>query len=344
MGELHKTDVKGKLYRLIYVLNKDTEISVKTPVGITDYADVGEGLGQGTNEGAIISSINLDGGIKESLEDTENEVMYLDLKLNPCLFQDDVARLAKTLNAVREGNKRLEYMAESKLLDYNIEKSNSIIIESKKFRRSIKQELESNPVMFCGKIMNISESDKYLGDYLSFSLSESVFKTVQKRKGLSMRLISEIKMTIEDIRSNQMGGLVTGISIWNLAVVPFLYNNSECWVDIPKKAMNVLNSIQNSFFVSLFGTSKGCPIPIFYWDTGILTPENFIIFKKLLFYHHLNQLPGDALAKEILTTQKEKELPGLAKECMNYMNELGIHSDPSDHTKNQWKKLQEPHP
>ena len=195
MGELHKTNIKGKLYRLIYSLNKDTEISVKTTVGNTDSVDVGEGLGQGTNEGAIVSSINLDGGVKESFDDSENEVMYLDLKINPCLFQDDVARLAESLNSVREGNKRLENMAETKLLDYNIEKSNSIIIGTKKFRRSIRQEIKGNPIIFCGEIMNISESDKYLGDHLSFSLAESVFTTVQKRKGLFMRLISEIIIT-----------------------------------------------------------------------------------------------------------------------------------------------------
>ena len=35
LGELYKCDIKGKLYRLIYNLNKDTEISVKTTVGET---------------------------------------------------------------------------------------------------------------------------------------------------------------------------------------------------------------------------------------------------------------------------------------------------------------------
>ena len=340
MGELYKANVKGKLYRLIYTLNKDTEVSVKTPVGITESAAVGEGLGQGTNEGAIVSSINLDGGVKESFEDSDKEVLYIDVKVNPCLFQDDIARLAENIDSVKEGNRRLETMAETKLLDYNIDKSNSIIIGSRKFRKNIKEKLETNPLMFCGKTMKISESDiKYLGDYLSFSLAESVFTTVQKRKGLTMRQISEIRITIEDIRSNQLGGILTGIDIWNLAVVPFLYNNSECCVDIPKKAMNVLNSIQNTFFVSLFGTSKGCPIPILYWDTGILTPENLIIYKKLLFNHHLNQLSDDCLAKEILVIQKENELPGLAKECTEYMSELGIDSDPSDNTKTQWKKI-----
>ena len=166
-------------------------------------------------------------------------MLYSDLKINPCLFQDDVARVAENLLSIREGNNRMESMAESKLLDYNLDKSNLILIGSKKFRKKIKQELDINPVMFCGGIMKLSESDKYLGDYLGCSISESVFTTVQKRKGLTLRLISEIKITIEDIRSNQLGGLVTGINIWNLAVIPFLFNNSECWLVIPRKTLNL---------------------------------------------------------------------------------------------------------
>ena len=41
-------------------MNKETEIRVKTPIGHTDYCNVGETLGQGTSESGIISATNLD--------------------------------------------------------------------------------------------------------------------------------------------------------------------------------------------------------------------------------------------------------------------------------------------
>ena len=194
------------------------------------------------------------------------------------------------------------------------------------------------PIMFCNEVMKVKESEKYLGDYVSFSLADSVFKTVQKRKGLTKRLISEIKVTIENIRCDTVGGLTAGLDIWNMAVVPFLFNNSDCWMEISKKAINMLESIQNSFFVSLFGTAKSCPIPIFYWDTGILSVENFIILKKLLFYHHLLSLDDDTLAKEIISIQIKEKLPGLASECTSFLCELNINCDPLSYSKVQWNK------
>ena len=95
------------------------------------------------------------------------------------------------------------------------------------------EKVKVNPIMFCNQVMRVSVCEKYLGDYVSSSLSDSVFRTVQKRKGLSKRLISEIKITIEDMRSKTVGGLIAGIDIWNMAVVPFLLNNCDTWREIP---------------------------------------------------------------------------------------------------------------
>ena len=47
MNELYKNDVRGKLYRLIFEMNKDTKIKVVTPVGLTEEANTGERVGQG---------------------------------------------------------------------------------------------------------------------------------------------------------------------------------------------------------------------------------------------------------------------------------------------------------
>ena len=159
--------------------------------------------------------------------------------------------------------------------------------------------------MFCGKPMNIFECERYLGDFISSSLQESVFQTIQRRRGLVLKLINEIRVTIKDCRSNSLGGLLVGLEIWRKAVIPYLFNNSATWMEIPKKAHNLLNSITSSFFRALFTAAKGTPLTMYYWDTKSLLIENFLMMKKLLLYHHLENLPQTALAKEVLSLQKE---------------------------------------
>jgi len=79
MNELYKNDIKGKLYRLIFEMNKDTVIQILTPVGLSEEANTGEGFGQGTPEGAVVSAVNLDNGVREFFNCSEYEVCYANL-------------------------------------------------------------------------------------------------------------------------------------------------------------------------------------------------------------------------------------------------------------------------
>ena len=63
--ELYKNEVRGKLYHLLFNMNKNTKIRVQTPVGLTEECDTGEGVGEGTLEGALVSAVNLDSGVND---------------------------------------------------------------------------------------------------------------------------------------------------------------------------------------------------------------------------------------------------------------------------------------
>ena len=64
MNELFKNEIRGKLYRLLYLMNKSIKIKVQTPVGISDEVDTGETLAQGSIEAAIASAVSLDNGVR----------------------------------------------------------------------------------------------------------------------------------------------------------------------------------------------------------------------------------------------------------------------------------------
>ena len=42
MNSIYNCGIQGKLYRLIYMMNKDTQIRVRTAVGETDEKDTGK--------------------------------------------------------------------------------------------------------------------------------------------------------------------------------------------------------------------------------------------------------------------------------------------------------------
>ena len=66
LGELYSSNVKGKLYRLIYQMNKNSRIKVKTPLGLTEAKDTGPLVAQGSVDGAVLSSNNSGKGLKKN--------------------------------------------------------------------------------------------------------------------------------------------------------------------------------------------------------------------------------------------------------------------------------------
>ena len=120
---------------------------------------------------------------------------------------------------------------------------------------------------------------------------------------------------IEDCRANAVGGLVVGIEIWELAILPQLLNNSETWTNIDNKTFGMLEDIQLLFYRNMFATPRTCPTPALLWETGGMLMEVRIDKKKLLFYYHVLNLPDNSLAKIIATTQIKFNYPGLMTEC-----------------------------
>ena len=339
MNELFKNEIKGKLYRLLFQMNKNTRISVQTPVGPTEDRDTGEGLGQGTLEGALVSAVNLDNGVNDFFRDSEYEVSYGDVQLQPLLYQDDVARLADDVEAAQMGNDKMEAVAETKLLDYNLDKSCYIVIGGKIARELIEEKIDANPLTLCGVAMVKETEAKYLGDYISsYGLAHSVESTVNKRRGLAVRSIFEIRAVIDDFRSATAGGITAGLDIWEMAVLPMLLNNAECWLGMSDNTIQELDKLQLMFIRSLLTVGSGCPTPSLYMETGLIPMKFRILQKKLLFLHHLLTLQNPALAKEILEVQIKLKLPGLYQECENFLVTNNI-TRVESFSKVQWKNL-----
>ena len=180
---------------------------------------------------------------------------------------------------------------------------------------------------------------KYLEDFICDSgLAGSVHCTVNRRKMAVSRAIYEIRNVVNDCRSHILGGLVTGLELWESAVVPMLLYNSETWAEISKKSIDELEGIQMNFLRTILGVGKGCPIPMLFSETGTLLMEYRILQNKLLFLYHLEQLPESSLANQVYKTQVRHGIPGIASECQEFFSKFEIF-DLSQYSKLQFKRL-----
>ena len=102
MNELYERELNGKIYRLIFEMNKDTRIKVKTPVGVTKTKEVGPTVTQGSVDAALVSASSLDKGVDKEFNSETNEesieVKYKDLvPLFPWMILKEWQRIKKLL-------------------------------------------------------------------------------------------------------------------------------------------------------------------------------------------------------------------------------------------------------
>ena len=129
-----------------------------------------------------------------------------------------------------------------------------------------------------------------------------------------------------------------GLEIWELAIVPHILNNSETWTNLNKKAVEILEDIQLMFMRYLLATPRTCPIPSLLWETGGLLMEIRIHKRKLMFFHHILNLPENSLAGEIARTQIKFNFPGLMTECQELVIKYNL-PNVNLYSKAQWKKI-----
>ena len=91
--DVYTSQVKGKLYRLLYEMNKNSKITIRTPVGDTEPKDSGPVITQGGIESAIMSSVSIDRGTDVTFAASDCEARYHGLKLAPLRWMVDMLRI-----------------------------------------------------------------------------------------------------------------------------------------------------------------------------------------------------------------------------------------------------------
>ena len=221
-------------------------------------------------------------------------------------------------------NHLVEEIIGKKGLEFNLDKCMYILMGNKKARKTLKSQLENNPLTLCNKSMKEVKVLKYLGENLSYNLEESVHQTVVKRVAIAKHAVFEIRSVIEDTQSEVMGSVNVAFMIWETAIIPMLLFNSECLVRMGKKTLKILDDLFHTFCRAIFRVGTGCPIPSYYWESASLKMSNLILQRQLNFVHHLANLEDGSLAKIIFDEQVQKAEPGLYQICQEHLTSMGI--------------------
>ena len=327
MDTLSRIGVNQKAARTWYRLNEATEIAVKTATGVTETAVVGDCIGQGTAGAALVSQANLDFGLMDYFANSQEEISYGGVRVQPLAYQDDILRGSKDVMGTQVGNIKLAAMLEEKGLEAHPDKTCYIICGSKKYKEELHCDIQRNPVKFGNFLVKQRGSDRYLGQILhGGGLDLSAEATILERQGRIKGATREIKGIVEDFRMQTMGGLMAAWELWERALIPSLLSGAGTWFGLKKnkKAIELCDNIQNYFWRVILTVPESCPKIALRCETRMLGMKWRIWLEKINLLVRIKNQAETSLSRQIYEECKERGWPGLGEEVAEICKEIGL--------------------
>ena len=317
-------EVNKKATRMWYLLNKNTKIRVKTAFGLTNEAEVGDCLGQGTGGAGLVSAANLDLGLQRSFNNSKAVMNYGQVRLQPLSYQDDVATLCTSVEMARDQANRLSEMIKKKTIDAHPDKSGILVLGSTSFKDKIKRDLEDNPINFNKFKLKLKPQDKYLGQIIDSNLNNCALATVRDRAGKIKGAAMEVKQIIEDFEMQAVGGLAAAWELWERALIPSLMSGAGTWLGDVKETVKLCNNIQGFYWRTILKIPDSCPKLALRCETFSRDIKWRIWEEKCLLLLRIKDLEDGSLAKMIYQEAEDNGWPGLGREVRLICKDIKI--------------------
>ena len=323
MNDMWHAGIKGKIWRNIYNINKESTIYIKTPFGPGKPVKIGETVKQGSVLASKMASLHTD-GVNRLFQDTGLGMKYGNVVINNLIFQDDIIKFDTTQEKINESNQIYKWFSKINGMQFHPIKSEVV--------SNIKQELN---IQLDGKEMKRVSSAKYLGDIITPDGKQD--KTISSRRSAVTGITAEISVIMEEMIDAKFDAT---IQYYNGIVIPKLLNNAHTWSKLSKQNIQELEKVQNMTLKRLLKLPTGTPSVALKSELGIWSIKHQVLKQKLMYLHKIAHYHSEHLTKKVLIEQIA--LPGptwhsmVKQEC----EEIGISikiSELQSMKKNQWQ-------
>ena len=323
MEDLWQANIKGRIWRNIFIINQSTNIIIKTPYGETEKMNVEQILKQGSVLASTLAALHTDSSNKYLQK--ELGTWYGNLHLHSLLFQDDIARIERTEENLNLANKAYETFQNLNGMEFHETKT---VYISNKNKSSIK---------INDKQLLQKRSVKYLGDIISYD--NKYDDNIEDRKSSLNGIIAEIRSIMneaqEDLEITVAKQYHEGI------VMSKLLYNCETWTNLTKNNLEELEKIQNNAIKRLLRIPFSTPSMGLLYELKLPTIKARISIKKLMYIHKLYQ-HEDSLAYAVLKEQENLPSNHFLKEIQEMMKNYNIKYNTEEikaMSKSKWKTI-----
>ena len=280
----------------VYDMNRQITAVVDTPHGRTDEFEIEEAVRQGTVFGSTMCGVSTNRINKMGRPDPL--ILYDSIEIECPIFIDDISGMG-TVERIENVGEKMAGLETTKKFQFSNEKDKTEYMVMKNNNK----EKERTPRIEVrkGKI-NKTKEYKCVGDYYDESgnnelkikkkMEKSNYMAYETKRRGAYTIVGHAYMSVQ-------------LLLLEMTVKPALLANTETWCNITSTEETMITSHHHQVLCIIFGQPKSTP----YWgicgETGIWPYKYVIIYKKLMFLHHIVNSTDDRIAKRIVKKQEE---------------------------------------
>ena len=324
MNDLYSAGLDDDKFALLYNVNRNVNIAVKTPVGKTERQNIKNVITQGDVFSQIFCSKQVDTFGQECLVDSKCTKMYRgEVEIPPLSMVDDVLCVSECGFKTSMVHGYMKMKTDSKKLQFGAEKCKKLHIGKMKeefkcqtlkvdnwkeieIRNEETGISEIEDIVEGEEEMEVKMEEKYLGDVISTDGRN--IKNVKARVAKGIGIVSKILSILEGIPFGQFYFEVAVILRDSLLVSSML-SNSEAWYNVTNAELELLETVDVKFLRGIFKAPKATPKEMLYLESGCVPFRELIKKRRISFLHYILNEKPDSMINRFLNTQMKSQKP-----------------------------------
>ena len=340
LNDFYDGGLQNEKLALLYNVNKNVKVAVKTPVGKTPRGSIHNVIIQGDVFGPLLCSKQVDSFGKECIEENKYTYMYKgEVEIPPLGMVDDLICVSECGYKTTMLNSFIRFKTNEKKLQFGIEKCKKmhvgkycqeykcqkLSIDSWKEVEVIDDETRMGTLedIHTGtEIMKKIDNEKYLGDVLSNDGRN--IKNIKTRVNKGIGIVNKI-ISMLDVIPFGSHYFEIALVLRSSLLTSSMLCNSESWYNITVPEMKLLETVDTMLLRKILKAPKSTPIEMLYLELGCIPYQELIQKRRLMFLHYiLQEDPKSMIAKFFETQRKNPTRRDWVTMVKNDLEELKI--------------------
>ena len=326
--ELYRAGVDVSDIFLIYCLNKQSKVMIRTSVGDTDYIDVGETVKQGSILGPTIACVETDA--VNRMGGDHITTYSKDVGIGIPVHVDDISKSGDPVDIVRTADK-MNYMEEYKKFTFGLKKTKWMVMYTCRNKQIVDIDIKVSR----GKIGRTKEY-KLVG----FWLNEKGNCELQlERNGKKVEGKTSAVKTL--ITPNSVGSEYINVRMlmFTCCLIPSLFYGLEAWNSLTNSEYETLEKKQGMILRRLLDLPQNTSYDGILIEMGVWRARYILYYRKIMLYHNILHSDDERVIKKVLLAQKEDEEEGTFwEEVKRILKEIKFSGDIQKMKKSETKK------